>query len=118
VKPKTARNPKGAGPKPISKRFSDALKKDVFASLKKKAEETGKTIGGVIADLAYSSESKDFNVRPLALKMIQEILLIRETQSTSDINVAKSDGLVIGLPPKKEVVIPKEKENSEGVPLH
>ena len=116
---KTEKNPKGAGRKPISKRFSDALKRDVFAAMQKKAKETGQTIGDVIVGMAYSDESKHFNIRPIALKMIQEILLIRETQSTSDVNVSKFEGPAIGLPPIDTTpIVPEKKEIKEGAALH
>lgn len=115
----TKRNPKGAGRKPISKKYSDALKTDIFKALKKKADESKQTIGDVIVELAYSSKKEDFNVRPVALRMIQDILLIKETQSTSDINVAKTEGPVICLPPlDPSLTTPPKKEDEKGMPLH
>jgi len=120
VKPKTARNPKGAGKNPISKKFSDALKKDVHSALARKAIETGKTFGDVLVGVIYDDANPNSPIRAGAFKIVQEILLIRETQSTSDINVQKNEGLVIGLPPLVDHPIPQKKseEKSEGAPLH
>ena len=120
MKPKTAKNPKGAGPKPISKKYSDALKRDVMGALTRKAKDTGLTFGDVLANVVYDTDKSTIALRAGAFKIVQEILLIRETQSTSDINVAKSEGPVIMLPPvdEKLMKIPEKKETKEGAPLH
>ena len=113
------KNPKGAGRKPISKKYSDSLKRDVFAALQRRAKETGETFGDVVSKLAYDGSVKDFGTRAVALKMIQEILLIRETQSTNDVNVNKHEGPAICLPPLVDRPIPKPvKQEKEGAPLH
>lgn len=96
----------GAGKKPISKKFSDALKKDVFAAMQKKAKQTGKTIGEVLIDLCYNEESSKVNIRMVALKMLQEVLLIRETKTDTDIDIRTNIGPTIGLPP----LLPRPKE--------
>ena len=113
----TKSNPKGAGRKPISKRYSDALKSDIHRALRKKAEETNQTLGEVVINLCYDDDPSKQNLRMVALKLVQEVLLIKETQSTNDINVAKTDGPVIGLPPIKKT-IPVAKQEKEGVALH
>ena len=99
----------GAGRKAVTKKYSDAFKADVFKSLKKIAAEKGKTIGEVIAELAFSDDSKHFNIRPIALKMIQEILVIKETRTEQDVAVQTNIGPTIGLPP----LLPKPKEEEE-----
>lgn len=113
------RNPKGAGRKPLSKKYSDALKTDVFKALQNKAKTTGQTFGDVIAELAFDGNTKDYGTRAVALKMIQEILVIRETQSKSEIDVKKYEGPAIMLPAVKPVPPPPAKDkDKEGVALH
>ena len=116
---KTAKNPKGSGRKPISKRFSDALKQDVWSALGRKAKETGKTFGDILAGVIYDDANPNSPIRAGAFKIVQEILLIRETQSTSDVNVSKFEGPAIGLPPIDTTpIVPEKKETKEGAALH
>jgi hypothetical protein len=110
---------KGSGAKPISKKYSDALKRDVHSALARKAKETGLTFGDVLVNVVYEDSPSNAPIRAGAFKIIQEILLIRETQSTSDVNVSKTEGLVIGLPPIEKPVIPvKQKPEKDGAALH
>lgn len=118
---KSARNPKGAGPKPISKKYSDALKRDVMSALSRKSKETGKTFGDVLADVVYDTDKSTIALRAGAFKIVQEILLIRETQSTNEVNVSKQfEGPAIGLPPidTQPVVTQRKDKDKEGAALH
>lgn len=111
------RNPKGAGRKPISKKYSDALKKDIHSALARKAQETGRTFGDVLAGVIYDDINPNSPIRAGAFKIVQEILLIRETQSTNDVTVQKFEGPGILLPAVKPVP-PSKKEVQEGAALH
>lgn len=114
------KNPKGAGRKPISKKYSDALKRDVHSALARKAKETGLTFGDVLVNVVYNNNPSDSPIRAGAFKIIQEILLIRETQSTNEVNVSKQfDGPAIGLPPIETTpIVAKRKDEKEGAALH
>ena len=113
------KNPKGAGRKPISKKYSDALKKDVHSALTRKAQETGKTFGDILVGVIYDDDNPNSPIRAGAFKIVQEILLIRETQNSSDITVSKHEGPAICLPPLVDRPIPKPvKQEKEGEPLH
>ena len=107
----------GSGRKPISKKYSDALKRDIYNALQRKTKEADKSFGDLLVDLVFDKEEKNGNLRLGAIKAIQEILLIRETQSTNDVTVQKFEGPGILLPAVKPVP-PSKKEVQEGAALH
>jgi hypothetical protein len=107
----------GSGRKPVTKKYSDALKKDIYNALQKKTKEAQKSFGDLLVELVFDKEEKNGNLRLGAIRAIQEILLIKETQSTSDVNVAKYEGPAIMLPAVKPVPI-RRQEEKEGAPLH
>lgn len=110
----------GAGKKPISKKFSDALKKDVHSALARKAASTGKTFGDVLVDVIYDEENPNSPLRAGAFKIVQEILVIKETKTDSDIDIRTNIGPTIGLPPLREGPAEKvrDKDSEEAAVVH
>ena len=89
--------------------YSDYLKKQIVEALKRKAKDTGVTLGDVMVDIAYSDERSLGNLRPPVLKIICDSLLVKATESEVTHNV--NQGPTIGLPP----VIPVPKRQDEEV---
>jgi hypothetical protein len=61
--------------------YSDAVKKDFLRAAKKKAKESGKTLGDVVMDIAYGEKTQD-SVRIAAVKCFNEVVVIRESVKT------------------------------------
>lgn len=109
----------GSGPKPISKKYSDALKKDIWSAMLRKAKETNKSFGDIVAEIVYDDNKANSPLRAGALKLVQEILLIRETQNRSEVDVRKCEGPTIVLPAVKAVPPQQTKEkDNQGAALH
>lgn len=89
----------GAGRKKATRDYSEEIRKDVMSSLKRKSKETGQSFGDVLCELFWTGDKKQPQLRATAAKIIQEVLVIKETHST----VEKHDyAPAIGLPPIKE----------------
>jgi hypothetical protein len=94
-------NRRGSGrPKNKPKSFSDKLKADVMKELDRRAKE-GDTYGKLLVDLAFEKEEVH-SLRGIALKLIAEVLVVKETKQT----VEEKKAPVVYLPEIK----PKPKE--------
>jgi hypothetical protein len=112
VKPKRGGKREGAGRPKAKKSFSDKLKTDVMKHLQKKAKE-GDTYGKLLVDLAFSKDEVH-SLRGIALKLIAEVLVVKETKST----VEEKKGPVVYLPevkpkPKELIVLAKTGEKQD-----
>ena len=87
---------KGAGGPKQTKIFSDAIKKDFLRAAKKKAKETGKTLGDIVMDIAYGTYHQDA-VRIAAVKCFNDVVVIRES-----VKVVESQPGVVELPSRVE----------------
>lgn len=72
---------KGAGAPKKTRMYSDAVKKDFLRAAKKKAKETGKTLGDIVMDIAYGVYHQD-SVRIAAVKCYNEVMVIKESVKT------------------------------------
>ena len=86
----------GAGRPRQTKIYSDAIKRDFLRAAKRKAKETGKTLGEVVIGIAYNEKIQDA-VRIAAVKCFNDVIVIRESVKT----VETQPG-VVELPPRVE----------------
>jgi hypothetical protein len=84
---------KGAGGPKQTRIYSDAVKKDFLRAAKKKAKETGRTLGDVVMDIAYGEGIQDA-VRIAAVKCFNDVVVVRES-----VKVVQTLPGVIELPP-------------------
>lgn len=69
---------KGAGGPKQTRIYSDAVKRDFLRAAKRKAKETGKTLGMVVMDIAYGEKVQDA-VRIAAVKCFNDVVVVRES---------------------------------------
>ena len=94
----------GAGrPKP-KKSFSDKLKSDVMKELDKRAKG-GETYGKLLVDCAFNS-GEVHSLRGIAMKLIAEVLVVKETKQT----IEEKKSPTVYLPER----LPKPKEDEVG----
>jgi len=91
----------------IKKSFSDKLKADVMKQLNLRAKE-GDTYGKLLVDCAFD-KGEVHSLRGIAMKLIAEVLVVKETKQT----VETTEKPTIFLPE----IAPKPKELDEAV-LH
>ena len=91
--------------------FSEEIKQDVVKALKRKAKEDGVTFGDLLVKSAWGDGH--FALKATAMKLIAEILVVKESKST----VEKVDKPQIFLPelPAKPT---KTKEIEQEVRMH
>jgi hypothetical protein len=82
-----------SGPKKTTKVYSDAIKRDFLRAAKRKAKETGKTLGDIVMDIAYGPYHQDA-VRIAAVKCFNEVVVIKESHKT----VEKTEAGVVQYP--------------------
>jgi hypothetical protein len=112
IKPNKLKGNRKAGPgRPrVKKSFSDKLKSDVMKELDKRAK-LGDTYGKLLVDCAFN-QKEVHSLRGIAMKLIAEVLVVKETKST----VEEKKSPVVYLPeiaPK-----PKEMDKEEEVRVH
>ena len=91
-------------PKKI-RNFSEEIKKDVIAALKRKAKADDKTFGDLLIQTAWGEGH--FALKATAMKLIAEILVVKETKQVSE-QVLKPTIVLPATMPK-----PKELEEQE-----
>jgi hypothetical protein len=97
----------GAGrPKP-KKSFSDKLKSDVMKELDKRAKG-GETYGKLLVDCAFNS-GEVHSLRGIAMKLIAEVLVVKETKST----IEEKKSPTIFLPERLPKPQPEDKDREE-----
>jgi hypothetical protein len=69
---------KGAGGPKKTRIYSDAVKKDFLRAAKKKAKETGKTLGDIVMEIAYGQYHQD-SVRIAAVKCFNDVMVVKES---------------------------------------
>ena len=73
----------GAGrPEKPSKEWSDEIKQDLTAALVKTAKQKGKTWLQLLAELPYDERHMPAQVRIGALRLIADILVVKESKKT------------------------------------
>ena len=97
---------KGAGGPKKTKLFSDAVKKDFLRAAKKKAKETGKTLGDIVMEIAYGQYHQD-SVRIAAIKCFNDVIVVRES-----LKIVETLPGVIELPPMAADPAAKEEKVS------
>jgi len=105
------KNNPGGRPKKGPKSFSDKVKGAVMAELDRR-EAKGESYGKLLVDLAFD-EKAVHSLRGIALKLIAEVLVVKETKQTIE---DKHLGPRIGLPPVMEKPVMQEKK--EEMKLH
>jgi len=68
----------GAGRPKATKLYSDAVKKDFLRAAKRKAKETGKTLGDIVMEIAYGQYHQD-SVRIAAVKCFNDVIVVKES---------------------------------------
>jgi len=69
---------KGAGGPKKTKLYSDSVKKDFLRAAKRKAKETGKTLGDIVMEIAYGQYHQD-SVRIAAVKCFNDVIVVKES---------------------------------------
>lgn len=88
----------GAGAKPVTRVYSDEIKTKLADELFAKAKETGRSWLAELVDMAYQ-ENTGNNSKLGALKLVADILVVKETHKT----VEEFKGGVIELPAERPV---------------
>lgn len=86
----------GSGRPKATRIFSDEVKRDFLRAAKKKAKETGKTLGDIVMEIAYGQYHQDA-VRIAAVKCFNEVVVIRES-----VKVVETLPGVVELPSRVE----------------
>lgn len=97
---------KGAGAPKKTKLYSDAVKKDFLRAAKRKAKETGRTLGDVVMEIAYDDGIQDA-VRIAAIKCFNDVIVVRES-----VKMVETLPGVIELPPMAADPAAKEEKVS------
>jgi protein-disulfide isomerase-like protein with CxxC motif len=103
----------GAGKPPRKKpEYSDALKKQFVKEMRQIAEETGKSYARMVLETAYGMHPNLHPTAPAtAMKLIAEILVVKESKQTVDVNKAESPTVYLPeVMPKPAEAEKREKE--------
>jgi len=87
--------------------FSEEIKKDVISALKKKAKEDDLTFGDLLVHTAWGEGH--FALKATAMKLIAEILVVKETKQTTE-QVVKPTIVLPATDPKPREYTEKQEE--------
>jgi hypothetical protein len=96
----------GPGRPKVKKSFSDKLKGDVMKELDRRAKD-GETYGKLLVDCAFN-QSEVHSLRGIAMKLIAEVLVVKETKQTIEEKKTPQVYLPERLPAPKELEEEKE----------
>jgi len=97
----------GQGRPRVKKSFSDKLKEDVMKELDLRAKE-GDTYGKLLVDCAFN-EKEVHSLRGIAMKLIAEVLVVKETKQTTE-QVVKPTIVLPATDPKPKEYFEKQEE--------
>ncbi len=99
-------NNPGGRPKKV-KNFSEEIKQDVVKALKRKAKSDGLTFGDLLVKSAW--EPGHFALKATAMKLIAEILVVKETKQTTE-QIVKPTIVLPATEPKPKEYLEKQEE--------
>ena len=88
----------GAGRPKQQKTVSEKVKKQWVEAAKSFKKKYGMTVEEAALEMLMDPDEQG-SVKASILKTYNEALIVKETASTQDVNVNKTEGPVIGLPP-------------------